>query len=109
MIISINYYDYKMLLFSRQGNILYILDTTILMFYRKLYINIVSIIVLDIEVRQYNIKINLAISCSPSKVYKISVLKIYLMWNHIIVLFIFWKDAKMLKTPFNLFVIIWII
>ena len=68
MIISINYYDYKMLLFSRQGKILYILDTTILILYQKLYINIVSIIVLNIVARQHNIKINLAISCSPSKV-----------------------------------------
>ena len=49
-----------MLLFSRQDKILYILDTTILIFYRKLYINIVSIIVLDIETRQCNNKINLA-------------------------------------------------
>ena len=36
-------------LFSRQDKILYILDTTILILYRKLYINIVSIIVLKIE------------------------------------------------------------
>ena len=42
-----------------------ILDTTILILYRKLYINIVPIIVLNIEARHYNIKINLAISCSP--------------------------------------------
>ena len=41
--------------FSRQDKILYILDTTILILYRKLYINIVSIIVLNIEGRQYNI------------------------------------------------------
>ena len=54
-----------MLLFSRQYKILYILDTPILILYRKLYINIVSIIVLNIETRQYNIKINLAILCSP--------------------------------------------
>ena len=53
-----------MLLFSRQDKILYILDNTILILYRKLYINIVSIIVLNIEAKQYNIKINLAISCS---------------------------------------------
>ena len=59
MIISINYYDEKMLLFSRQDMILYVLDTAILIFYRKLYINIVSIILLNIEARQYNIKINL--------------------------------------------------
>ena len=48
-------------LFSRQDKILYILDTTILILYRKLYVNIVSIIVLNIETRQYNIKINLPI------------------------------------------------
>ena len=53
-----------MLLFSRQDKILYIIDTTILILYLKLYINIVSIIVLNIEAIQYNIKINLAISCS---------------------------------------------
>ena len=59
-----HYYDYfdKLLrlenvkLFSRQDQIL---DTRILILYRKLYINIVSIIVLNIEARQYNIKINL--------------------------------------------------
>ena len=51
-----------MLLFSRQDKIL---DTTILILYRKLYINIVSIIVWNIEAIQYNVKINLAISCSP--------------------------------------------
>ena len=39
-----------------QDKILYILDTTILILYRKLYINIVSIIVLNIEARQYNVK-----------------------------------------------------
>ena len=69
----ISYYDYfdKLLrlenvqLFSRQGKILYILVTTILILYPKLYINIVSIIVFNIEARQYNIKIDLAISCSP--------------------------------------------
>ena len=50
------------------NSFLYILDTTILILYRKLYINIVSIvintiiIVLNIEARQYNIKINLVIS-----------------------------------------------
>ena len=32
-----------MLLFSRQDKILYIIDTTILILYRNLYINIVSI------------------------------------------------------------------
>ena len=53
--------------FSRRGKILYILDTTILILYRKLYINIVSIIVLNIESRQYNININLIISCSLSQ------------------------------------------
>ena len=36
--------------------------------YRKLYRNIVSIIALNIEARQYNIKINLAISCSRTYV-----------------------------------------
>ena len=51
-----------MLLFSRQDKILYILVTPILMLYRKLYRNIVQIIVLNIEARQYNIKINLAIA-----------------------------------------------
>ena len=51
-------------LFSRQDKILYILDTIILKLYRKLYLNIVSIIVLNVEARQYNIKINLAISCT---------------------------------------------
>ena len=54
------------MLFSRQDKILYILGGTILILYRKLYIHIVSIIVLNIEARQYNIKINLAISYSPS-------------------------------------------
>ena len=54
------------MLFSRQDMILYVLDTTILIFYRKLYINIVSIIVLNIEASQYNIKINLAISCNSN-------------------------------------------
>ena len=52
-------------IFSRQDKILFILDTTILILYRKLYIYIVSIIVLNFEARQYNIKINLAISGSP--------------------------------------------
>ena len=33
---------------------------------KTVYINIVSIIVLNIEARQYNIKFNLAISCNPS-------------------------------------------
>ena len=55
----------KFKLFSRQENILYILDTAILILYRQLCINIVSINVLNIETRQYKIKINLAISCSP--------------------------------------------
>ena len=50
----------KVKLFSRQDNILYILDTTIFISNRELYINIVSIIVLNIEARQCNIKINLA-------------------------------------------------
>ena len=57
-----------MLLFSRQDNIIYILDTTILILYRKLYGNIVSIIVLNIEAIQYNIKINLAILRSPKQI-----------------------------------------
>ena len=39
--------------------------TTIMILYRTLYRNIISIIVLNIEARQYNIKIDLAISCSP--------------------------------------------
>ena len=52
-------------LFSRQDKILYILVTTILILYRKLYINIVWIIVLNIEAKQYNIQINIGISCSP--------------------------------------------
>ena len=67
----ISYYDYfnKLLqlgnakLFLRQDKILDILVTTILILYR----NIVSIIVLNIDASQYNIKINLAISCSPYK------------------------------------------
>ena len=46
--------------------ILDILATTILILYRKLCRNIVSIIVLNVESRQYNIKIHLAISCSPN-------------------------------------------
>ena len=70
----ISYYDYfnKLLrlqnvkLFSRQDKILDILVTTNLILYRKLYRNIVSINVLNIEARQYNIKINLAIPCSPN-------------------------------------------
>ena len=69
------YYDYfdKLLrlenvkLLSRQDKILYILDTTILILYPKLYINIVSIIALNIEARQYNVNINLVISCNPIK------------------------------------------
>ena len=57
------------MLFSRQDKILNILVTTILILYRKLYNIIVSIIVLNIEAGQYNIKINLAIyiACSPSR------------------------------------------
>ena len=55
----ISYYDYfnKLLgledvkLFPRQDKMLYIFVTTILIFYRKLYINIVSIIVWNIEAR----------------------------------------------------------
>ena len=66
MIISINYYDQKMLSYF-QDKILYILVTTILILYRKLYRNIELIIVLSIEARQY-IKINLATSCSPNEV-----------------------------------------
>ena len=58
-----------MLLFSRQDKILYILNITILVLYRKLYTNIVSIIVLNIDARQYNIKINLATSCSSNNCY----------------------------------------
>ena len=64
----ISYYDYfdillleNIKLFSRQYKIVYILVTTILILYRKLYRHIVSIIVLNIEARQYTIKINLAI------------------------------------------------
>ena len=53
-------------LISRQDKILYILDTTTLIFYGKLYRNIVSIIVLNVEVRQYDINIILAISFSDS-------------------------------------------
>ena len=49
------------MLFSRQDKILHILDATILIFYRKLYINILSIIDLNVDVIQYNIKINLTI------------------------------------------------
>ena len=70
----INYYYYfdKLLrlenieLFSRQDKILFILNTRILILYRKLYINIVSIIVWNFEARQYNIKIKLAVPCRPS-------------------------------------------
>ena len=73
------YYDYfdKLLrlenfkFFSRQDKILYILDITIMILYQKRYTNIVSIIVLNIEARQCNIKINLAISHSPMKYTKI--------------------------------------
>ena len=54
-------------LFSRQDKIFDILvTTTILILCQKLYRNIVLIIVLNIEAMQYNIKINLAISCSPT-------------------------------------------
>ena len=42
-------------LFSRQDKILYILDTPILILYQNLYMNIVSIIVLNIEAIQHNI------------------------------------------------------
>ena len=45
---------------------LIIFDTTILILYWKRYIHIVSIIVLNIKIRQYNIKINLVISCNLS-------------------------------------------
>ena len=55
-----------LLLFSRQDKIFDILDTRILILYRTLYINILSIIVLNIEARQCNIKINLALSCGPA-------------------------------------------
>ena len=65
-----------MLLFSRQEKILYILDTTILILYRKLYINIVSIIVLNIEARKCNIKINLAISCSSTKFDEMEIVRV---------------------------------
>ena len=66
-----------MLLFLRQDKILYILDTTILIFYWKLYLNIVSIIALNIEARQYNTKINLAICADlVSKKIEIDVLAI---------------------------------
>ena len=69
-LLNYNYFD-KLLrfenvnLFSRQDKIIYIIDTTILILYRKLYINIVSIIVLNYETRQCNVKINLAISSRP--------------------------------------------
>ena len=71
----INHHDYfdKVLrlqnvkLFSRQDEILCILVTLIFILYRKLYRNIVSIIVLNIEARQSNIKTNLVISYSPNK------------------------------------------
>ena len=74
-----------MLLFSRQDKILFILDTTILILYRKLYINIVLIIVLNFEARQYNIKINLSISCSPKKCYDFYkvVLRVLLLFHFI--------------------------
>ena len=70
----IGYYDYfnklfrleNVKVFSRHDKILVMLFTTILILYRKMYRNIVSIVVLNIEARQYNIKINLAISCSPN-------------------------------------------
>ena len=61
MIISIKYSDYKMFLFSSQDKIHYILVAIILILYRKLYRNMVSIIVLNIETRQYNNNINLDI------------------------------------------------
>ena len=64
-----------------QDKILYILVTTKLILYRKLYRNIVAIIVLNIVARQYNIKINLAISCSPkfysSKLWRFMMFVIY--------------------------------
>ena len=56
--------------------ILYILETTILILHWKLYIVIVSSIVFNIETRQYNIKINLAISCSPNSINLTLILKI---------------------------------
>ena len=71
----INYYDYfnklfrleNVQLFSRQDKILNIIVTTFLILYRKLYYrNIISIIVLTIESRQYNVKMHLDISCNPS-------------------------------------------
>ena len=77
IIVFINNYFNKLLwlqnlkLFTRQNKIFYILDNTILILYRKLYINIVSIIVLNIEARQYNIKNNLAMSCSSRKYFSI--------------------------------------
>ena len=55
-------------LFSRQDKILYILDTTILILYRKLYINIVSIIVLNIEARKYKIRIILLCRAALEKI-----------------------------------------
>ena len=58
-------------LFSRQDNSCHHnLDIV----YRKLYRNIVLIIVLNIEARQYNIKISLAISCSPIRNDKVCIL-----------------------------------
>ena len=55
-------------LFSRQDKILYILDTTILILYRKLYINIVSIIVLNIEARKYKFRIILLCRAALEKI-----------------------------------------
>ena len=75
------------MLFSRQDKILDILDTTILILYRKLYINVVSIIVLNIEVMQYKIKINLAISCSSS-----SILKKIKLYNDV---YFFFRECKL--------------
>ena len=49
--------------FISQDKIIDVLVTTILILYQKLYRNIVLVIVLNVEVKQYNIKINLAISC----------------------------------------------
>ena len=68
-------------LFSKQYKILYILNTTILILYRKLYINVESIIiVLNIEARQYNIKINLFISWhSDVDMWYPSLLKCYMI------------------------------
>ena len=81
------YYRVLVKLFSRQDKILYILDTTILILYRKLYINIVSIVVLNIEAIQYNIKFNLTISCSPNMLSHL-LFRCLLIW-----LVQWWSDA----------------